>query len=58
MSVNHDEEELPLVKASRIRSIRIAQIAAFVFALGFSVMIAGVFPYLREVSLLEFKHDL
>ena len=38
-------------KKTRIRSIRITQIMSFIFALGFSSVITGIYPYLQEVSL-------
>ena len=33
----------------RKRSIRISQLAAFVFAVGFTINITALYPYLREV---------
>ena len=37
-------------KKIRYRSIRIAQLAMFIFATGFSVILTGVYPYMKEVS--------
>ena len=36
-------------KKIRYRSIRIAQLAMFIFATGFSVILTGVYPYMKEV---------
>ena len=38
-------------KKGRIRSIRITQGLGFVFALGFSSVITGIYPYLKEVKI-------
>ena len=42
-------------KKGRIRSIRITQGLGFVFALGFSSVITGIYPYLKEVKITPFE---
>ena len=37
----------------RIRSIWEIYIETFIFALSFSIVITGVFPYLKQVSLIK-----
>ena len=37
----------------RIRSIWVIYIETFIFALSFSIVITGVFPYLKQVSLIK-----
>lgn len=37
-------------KKIRYRSIRIAQLAMFIFATGFSIILTGVYPYMKELS--------
>ena len=37
---------------TRIRSLCVINIQTFIFALSFSIVITGVLPYLRQVTLL------
>ena len=41
-------------RKSRIRSIWIIYIEMFIFAISFSIVITGVLPYLRQVSLINY----
>ena len=40
-------------RKARIRSIWVIYIETFIFAISFSIVITGVFPYLKQVSLLN-----
>lgn len=44
------EVESKLDKKRRIRSIRIVNVVAFVFSVGFSIVFTGTFPYLKQVG--------
>ena len=43
------ELETTAEKRARIRSLWIIYIESFIFQLGFSIVIAGLFPYLKQV---------
>lgn len=43
------ERETEAEKKLRYRSIRIAHLTMFTFSVGFSVVLTGVYPYLKEV---------
>ena len=40
-------------RKARIRSIWVIYIETFIFAISFSIVITGVFPYLKQVSSLN-----
>ena len=47
---NSDNLETKGEKTARIRSLRIVYVETFIFGLSFSIVIAGVFPYLKQVT--------
>ena len=51
--LGHPQEmESAAEKRQRYRSIRIGQFVLFIFATGFSIILTGVYPYMKEVSWL------
>ena len=48
-SLNPNLIETPEEKSKRMRSIKIVHLAMFVFSLGFSIVITGVYPYMQQV---------
>ena len=48
--VHPQEMESAIEKRLRYRSIRIGQFVLFIFATGFSIILTGVYPYMKEVS--------
>ena len=49
--LGHPQEmESAAEKRQRYRSIRIGQFVLFIFATGFSIILTGVYPYMKEVS--------
>ena len=50
LPVGHPQEmESAAEKRLRYRSIRIGQFVLFIFATGFSIILTGVYPYMKEV---------
>jgi ceroid-lipofuscinosis MFS transporter 7 len=47
--------EDPADRKSRMRSIYIIHFAMLIFSLGFSIILTGVYPYLKQVSNDETK---
>ena len=45
-------------KRRRFTSIRISQTALFSTAMGFSVILTGVYPYMKQVRRLKNRYDL
>jgi hypothetical protein len=43
------EVETPEEKRVRMWSIRIVQVAMLIFSIGFSIILTGVFPYMKQV---------
>ena len=47
---SHPQElEIPEEKKIRYRSIRIARVIMLIFAIGFSIVLTGIYPYMTEV---------
>lgn len=52
------EAETAEAKKARYRSIRIAQLTMFIFATGFSIVLTGVYPYMKEVRHFALSQEL
>ena len=50
LPIHPEELESPEEKKVRYRSIRIGQVALLIFAIGFSIVLTGVYPYMTQVS--------
>ena len=51
LPIHPEELESPEEKKVRYRSIRIGQVALLIFAIGFSIVLTGVYPYMTQVSI-------
>ena len=56
--VHPQELERPEDKKVRLRSIRIGQLSMFIFATGFSIILTGVYPYMKEVCDVYFLQPI
>lgn len=54
-NINIADLETEDEKRARIRSLWVINILTFIFALSFSIVITGVLPYLRQVTLVVGK---
>ena len=48
--IHPQDAETEQEKKIRYRSIRIGHMAMFIFATGFSIILTGVYPYMKEVN--------